>query len=145
MRRGQWDEAKQLLSAQVTLPAELRPLVGQFVDAIADPARRPAVVATLRAVDPKIANQADLVMPYMQLGQNDLVFQVLNESLDHDRMAWTHDWDLMHAWMTEGATFRRDPRFSTLVERIGLVDYWKQYGYPDRCRAGAGDVALVCS
>jgi len=40
MRRGQWDEAKRLLAAQVTLPAELRPLVGQFVDAILQPAGR---------------------------------------------------------------------------------------------------------
>ncbi|MCX7053411.1 MAG: hypothetical protein NTU56_04265, partial [Proteobacteria bacterium] len=145
MRRGQWDEAKRLLAAQVTLPAELRPLVGQFVDAIADPARRPAVVAGFRSIDPKVATQEDLLMPYLQLQQYDLVYRIVDESLDHDRMAWAHDWDLMHAWTSEGAAFRKDPRFSKLVERIGLVDYWKQYGYPDRCRAGAGDVALVCS
>jgi len=145
MRRGQWDEAKRLLAAQVTLPAELRPLVGQFVDAIADPARRPVVVAGFRSIDPKVATQEDLLMPYLQLQQYDLVYRIVDESLDHDRMAWAHDWDLMHAWTSEGAAFRKDPRFSKLVERIGLVDYWKQYGYPDRCRAGAGDVALVCS
>ena len=31
------------------------------------------------------------------------------------------------------------------VERLGLVDYWKQYGYPDRCRPGTGTVAIVCA
>ena len=38
--------------------------------------------------------------------------------------------------------FRNDPRFARIAERIGFVDYWKQYGYPDGCRAGPGDVRL---
>jgi TolB-like protein len=145
MRRGQWDDAKRLLAAQVTLPQELKPLVGQFVDAVADPAQRPAVVAGFRAIDPKVATQEDLLLPYLQMQQYDLAYRIVDESLAQDRAAWVHDWDLMHAWTAEGAGFRKDPRFQKLVERIGLVDYWKQYGYPDRCRAGAGDVALVCS
>ena len=33
---------------------------------------------------------------------------------------------------------RRMPDFGTLMEAIGLVDYWKQYGWPDDCRP-AGD------
>ena len=28
---------------------------------------------------------------------------------------------------------------------MGIVDYWKQYGYPDGCRAGSGDVPVVCA
>jgi hypothetical protein len=26
-----------------------------------------------------------------------------------------------------------------------MVDYWKQYGYPDVCRPGPTDVELNCS
>jgi hypothetical protein len=84
-------------------------------------------------------------MPYLQLGQDDIAFQIVDDSLAHDRMAWLRDWSVTKAWSPEAAGFRKDPRFSKLVERIGLVDYWKQYGYPDHCRAGAGEVALVCS
>jgi TolB-like protein/tetratricopeptide (TPR) repeat protein len=145
MRRGQWDESKRLLLAQEHLPAELRSKVGDFVDAIANPARRPAVVAGLRAVDPSVAKQVDLLLPYLQLGQNDIAFQIIEDSLARDRMAWLRDWNVMNAWSPEAAGFRQDSRFSKLAERIGLVDYWKQYGYPDHCRAGTGDVALVCS
>jgi adenylate cyclase len=145
LRRGSWDESKRLLQQQEHLPAELRSKVGDFVDAVANPAKRPAVVAALRAVDPKVAKQVDLLMPYVQLGQNDIAFQIVDDSLAHDRMAWSRDWSVMNVWGPEAAGFRKDPRFSQLAERIGLVDYWKQYGYPDRCRAGAGDVALVCS
>jgi hypothetical protein len=145
MRRGQWQDAKRLLLAQHRLPDELRPQIGPFVDAVADPARRPPIVAALRAVDSKVATQANLLMPYLQLGQNDLVFEILNESLDRDRAAWLHDWDIIHAWTVEAAPIRKDPRFARLVERIGLLDYWKQYGYPDHCHVGGGDRALVCS
>jgi hypothetical protein len=99
----------------------------------------------LRAVDPKVARQVDLLQPYLQLGQNDIAFQIVEDSLAHDRMAWSRDWSVTKAWSPEAAGFRKDPRFSKLVERIGLVDYWKQYGYPDYCHAGTGDVALVCS
>jgi hypothetical protein len=112
---------------------------------MADPAKRPAVVAGLRAVDPKVAKQVELLMPYLQLGQNDIAFQIIEDSLARDRMAWLRDWNVMNAWSPEAAGFRKDPRFSQLAERIGLVDYWKQYGYPDRCHAGTGDVVLVCS
>lgn len=145
MRRGQWDESKRLLLAQEHLPAELKSKVGDFIDAIANPAKRPAVVAGLRAVDPDVAKQVDLLMPYLQLGQNDIAYQIIEDSLARDRMAWLRDWNVMNAWSPEAAGFRKDSRFSNLVERIGLVDYWKQYGYPDHCRAGPGDPALVCS
>ena len=41
-------------------------------------------------------------------------------------MAWSRHWGVVHAWTPEGAEFpRKDPRFSKLAERIGLVDYWK--------------------
>jgi hypothetical protein len=60
-------------------------------------------------------------------------------------MAWAHKWDVMNAWSVESAAFRRDPRFGELARRMGLLDYWKQYGFPDACRAGSGDVAVVCA
>jgi hypothetical protein len=29
--------------------------------------------------------------------------------------------------------FREDPGFQSLVTRLGLMEYWKQYGPPDDC------------
>jgi TolB-like protein len=144
MRRGQWDEARRLIVLQDGLLPELRPQAAAFVDALADPAQRPRVVAGMRAVDPKIARQLDLVQIYMQLGQLDLAYRILFDTLDTNPDAWTRYWDLSSAWSPEGAAFRRDPRFGQLAERMGLVDYWKQYGYPDGCRASDGG-SLVCS
>lgn len=145
MRRGQWEEAKRLLLAQGEVPDELKPELGPYVDAIADPAKRPAIVAKLRAVDPKVARQVDLVQPYLQLGQTDLVYRIIDDTLDADRLAWVHTLSLQSLWSPDARRFRSDPRFSEFAQRIGLVDYWKQYGYPDGCRAGVGDRALDCA
>jgi TolB-like protein/Flp pilus assembly protein TadD len=41
---------------------------------------------------------------------------------------------------------RRDPAFQGFARRIGMVDYWKQNGWPDLCRPqpAAGDDAFAC-
>ena len=40
-----------------------------------------SVVAEMRAIDPKIVPQVDLMQPYMQLGAVDVVYQLLFEAL----------------------------------------------------------------
>jgi tetratricopeptide (TPR) repeat protein len=145
MRRKDWAEAKRLLLQQGEVPDELKPQLGPFIDAVADPSKRPAMVALLQAVDPKVAKQVDLIQPYLQLGQVDLVFKIMDESLDDDRLAWINQWSVMHLWTPEARAMRKDPRFPALVQRMGLVDYWKQYGYPDGCVAGADGRSIACA
>jgi TolB-like protein/Tfp pilus assembly protein PilF len=144
MRRGQWAEARRLIALQDELPEAIRPQAARYVDAVADPKLVPQVVAEMQAVDPAVMPQLDLIQPYMHLGQLDLVYGMLFKSLDEDPMAWSKDWTLEHAWTAEGKAFRQDPRFGELARRMGIVDYWKQYGYPDGCHAGE-DTSIVCS
>jgi TolB-like protein len=144
MRRGQWAEARRLIALQDGLPEAIRPQAARYVDAVADPKLVPQVVAEMQAVDPAVVPQFELIQPYMHLGQLDLVYGMLFKSLDEDPMAWSKHWTLEHAWTAEGKAFRRDPRFGELARRMGIVDYWKQYGYPDGCRAG-DDSSIVCS
>lgn len=144
LRRGQWDAASRLVAAEDDLQSELRAYVPRYVEALADPAKRPAFIAEMRAIDPAVAKQANLVQAYIELGALDVVYPLLFESLDADPLAWLHEWDFSFAWTPEGAAFRRDPRFAELAARAGMVDYWKQYGYPDGCRAG-DDTPIVCS
>jgi tetratricopeptide (TPR) repeat protein len=40
------------------------------------------------------------------------------------------------------AAFRQDPRFAELVTEHGLVDYWREHGWPDACQP-AGD-SVIC-
>ncbi len=144
IRRGDWDTARRLIVQDEKIPEKLRPYVARFIDALADPSIRSEVVAEMRAVDPTLAPQLTLVEPYLELGEVDLVYQILFASLEENPDVWKAGWKIDVSWTDEGAAFRRDPRLARLAERIGLVDYWKQYGYPDGCRAGQ-DTPIVCS
>jgi len=37
-------------------------------------------------------------------------------------------------WFHSTPAVRRDPRFVELMHRVGLVDFWRQRGWPDLCR-----------
>ena len=144
LRRGDWDQARALLLAQEGTPPEIAPLTERLVAAVRDPRLRPQVIAEMRALDPAIVPQVDLVAPYIELGAIDVAYEILLAELEKDPKAWARGWDVSIAWGPAGAAFRRDPRFGDLAQRMGLVDYWKQYGYPDGCRAG-DDTPIVCS
>jgi TolB-like protein len=143
LRRGQWDEARRLLALEEHLSPELLSMAGEFVGALADPAKRPGVVADMQALDPSVAPQSKLVGSYVKLGATDLAYRVMFEELNENPLVWATHWDLTLAWTDEGAAMRKDPGFGRLAERIGILDYWKQYGFPDGCRAGK-DTPVVC-
>jgi len=144
IRRRQWDEARRLIVQQEEIPPGLKDEAKRFVDALADPKVKPQVVAELQEADPELVKQLDLVSVYLQLGQVDIVYKILFDDLDRDPKSWAKRWDLTHAWTPEGESFRKDRRFGELATRMGIADYWKQYGYPDGCRAGT-DSPVVCS
>jgi len=144
LRRGEWDQARELFLAQEGLPPEIAPLTDRFVAAVRDPRLRPQAIAEMRALDPAIVPQAGLVGSYIELGAIDVAYELLLAELDKDPKSWARGWDVGIAWGPAGAAFRRDPRFGELARRMGLVDYWKQYGYPDGCRLGEA-TPLVCS
>jgi len=49
------------------------------------------------------------------------------------------------SWLPKMQELRKTPRFKEFVREIGLVDYWKEYGWPDTniCRP-VGDDDFVC-
>jgi adenylate cyclase len=46
-------------------------------------------------------------------------------------------------WYPVMREVRKTPRFNKYVRKIGLVDYWKEFGWPDLCRP-VGDDDFVC-
>ncbi len=42
-------------------------------------------------------------------------------------------------WNNWGYEVRRDPRFKDWVEKLGYPDFWRKYGWPDRCRPTGPD------
>ena len=45
-------------------------------------------------------------------------------------------------WLNGLAAFRQDPRFTDLMTELGLVDYWREHGWPVACQP-AGD-SVIC-
>jgi TolB-like protein len=37
-------------------------------------------------------------------------------------------------WMPEAAATRRDPRYAAIMHDIGLVEFWREFGWPDTCK-----------
>lgn len=144
MRRGEWDKAVDLIVEQNDWSEEMKAGVALFVRAVHEPEVRPEAVAAMRQLDSEDVEQTNLLMAYVQLGAVDVAFSIMQQSLEKDEKAWVDHWDFASAWAAENRPLRVDPRFGELAERIGMVDYWKQYGYPDSCRAGS-DSPIVCS
>ena len=145
LRRKQWDEGERLLVAQHGIPDELKPLIHEFIEGLRDPSARPRVIASLRKANPDLISQAKLVDVYSSLGDVDLAYQVMFETLDKDHLAWIHDWEMSDLWSPDSAAMRHSPKLGELAERIGVIDYWKQYGFPDQCRPGQDGAPIVCS
>jgi hypothetical protein len=61
----------------------------------------------------------------------DLADQCLDESASGAQGSAVPIVDYLLMFELKG--FRRDPRFQALATRLGLMDYWQQYGPPDDC------------
>jgi tetratricopeptide (TPR) repeat protein len=70
----------------------------------------------------------DALVDLVQRGSLDAAFARAAE------LARVHGFRPQTLWRPEMAGFREDPRFPELVRAIGLVDYWRRYGWADACR-----------
>jgi tetratricopeptide (TPR) repeat protein len=113
------------------------------IDALIDPARRPAALARLEQAAAGSRRTTPLesqMTPYIYLGEIDRAYAAAERALA-DRTLFPADFLATDA-SPNFARFRADPRFQRLVRDAGLLDYWRSVGWPDLCRA-EGD-AVVC-
>jgi TolB-like protein len=45
------------------------------------------------------------------------------------------DTDVLVQWEPDFPAFRKSAAFKTVLERLGIPDYWRAHGYPPQCRA----------
>ncbi|HEY6456788.1 MAG TPA: winged helix-turn-helix domain-containing protein [Steroidobacteraceae bacterium] len=139
-RAGRYaDAAKQ---ADAALPAVLREAggaaaMGALFDAAYDPGRRPAALQALQHLQPSLFSpgvdgrtKAFFLDTFTMIGAMDSAYALANGFLD-ERPATHGSVDWSDLWLPEMRPFRRDPRFAGLIGRLGLMEYWKQYGPPD--------------
>ncbi|MCH8234330.1 MAG: tetratricopeptide repeat protein [Bacteroidetes bacterium] len=88
--------------------------------------------------------QNPLYFAMNELDQLDAFYdRLLSES--ENRFAWLGVWSV---YSPQGLTYHSerfisDPRFKQVIENYGILDFWKEYGWPDRCKA-VGEDDFVC-
>jgi TolB-like protein/DNA-binding winged helix-turn-helix (wHTH) protein len=150
-RSGQYAEASERVIR--ALPDELRSTAGEravraFYTALADPAKTPAAALALRGFMPQLyggrANgrtKMFFVNALAMIGDLDAAYELAGRLADRRAgMPGRIDWS--DAWTPEMRPFRQDPRFAAFAARLGLMEYWQQYGPPDEC--DVKDDELIC-
>jgi hypothetical protein len=107
-----------------------------FIEAKTDTAKRPTFLETL--TEHEMVSPFWFSLPgYAAFDRIDDAYRVVNMYRDS---ADLNSWWLL--WFPDMAAFRQDPRFAMLVTELGLMDYWREHGWPDACQP-AGD-SLIC-
>jgi TolB-like protein len=111
-----------------------------FYSALSDPTKKSGALQALESLEHKLESgdidpgfrQRWMAVSFTMLDALDPAYRVVNRVVDENARSGT-DWEPAFLWLPEMRPFRKDPRFQALVTRIGLIDYWKQYGPPDAC------------
>ncbi len=126
----QYDEnTTQLFNSRVTA-------LKLLIEAKADMTKKPLLFETL-ADNEMVFRFSFVVLSYASIGRIDDAYRLVNMNPDPARFTF-----LWIVWQPEMAAFRQDPRFAEVVTELGLVDYWREHGWPDACQP-AGD-SLIC-
>ena len=107
-----------------------------FVEAKMDEAKKTLFLETLAEYETTMGLNV-LLTSYAGLGRIDDAYRVV--SMGRDSAGPNIWWRL---WREGMEAFRQDPRFTELVTELGLVDYWREHGWPDACQP-VGD-RLIC-
>jgi hypothetical protein len=117
------------------------------IAAVRDPALRPQLKETLEVLDINSAEQINAIVGpiraldlcYTMVGQDEKAIDMLDTFIRNET------WYGVSAYWKPGEGTRRlrqNPRFKALMHEMGLVDYWRENGWPDWCRAdGENDFA----
>ncbi|MEN8180858.1 MAG: winged helix-turn-helix domain-containing protein [Pseudomonadota bacterium] len=130
----QWDEriAEKFDNPQIPLTLKL------LIEAKIDAAKRPLYLEML-AEHETIDFFPALLTGYVSFNRIDEAYRVAPMILDLDGFNRNFEWFF---WRSDMAPFRQDPRFAALVTELGMVDYWREYGWPDVCQP-SGD-SVIC-
>jgi TolB-like protein/Tfp pilus assembly protein PilF len=111
----------------------------QFFEAKIDAAKRPLFLEIL-AEHETIDSRGDLLTGYVSFDRIDEAYRVTAMALDLD--GFNRNNFVWHFWRSDMAPFRQDPRFAELVTELEMVDYWREYGWPDVCQPAG--VSVIC-
>ncbi len=130
LRRGDLDEMQALIEASLEETGADPALAELYMAAPADDAALAELETALESAPEELGGRESL-LPMLILSEQTDEALALMEEISRET---PDDLELSLLWAPEAAEIRRDPRFGEIMKRIGLMDYWKQYGHPDDCR-----------
>ena len=125
-------------------------ILRRVFSALADPAQRKAALATTSTPISvpggvrKIGTCLSGAVSYALLEAMDAAYESIDHCLEQLAPDATYHVAALELswWMPEFRAFRRDSRFQSFVSRLGLMEYWQEYGPPDDCDLRDGK--LIC-
>jgi TolB-like protein len=127
LRLGDFDRAIEFAEQYDELTDYPVSIMTLLVEAKMDAAKVPLFVEELAAHE-TVLHFADSLPAYVDFGRIDDAYRVANMT-----RPWS-GFDGWFLWRPETAMFRQDPRYSDLVTEWGLLDYWRESGWPDVCQ-----------
>ncbi len=111
----------------------------ELFEKLVDPQRD--VVERVREIDRLVASgylpKNITMFLYLQAGDAERAMKRYEDRITGSRVF------LSTLWRAEYQHARQHPYFSTFVKNLGLLDYWKTFGFPEHCRP-KGDDGVEC-
>jgi tetratricopeptide (TPR) repeat protein len=102
-----------------------------LVEAVRDPGKTSAALAALEATAIKSPQFDRLLYAFLyDLEDPDPLFDAIDATIDRGGGMYAF-WRI---WEPQFTHLRNHPRFREIAARVGFVDYWRQFGWPDQCR-----------
>lgn len=107
--------------------------VRPYIEALNDPAKtRPALDVIEKARGEGQRTPSGFASEYAALNQIDVAFEMIEEEIARQLFYIPILWEPLNQ------PLRNDPRFTELLERLRIVEYWQHRGWPAQCvQAGA--------
>lgn len=132
VQRREWDAAVAYMEAAFRTRGYPYSHIRPVVAAIDDPRRVAAADAAVRAARDSSSGMRTLYPAfYFDLDAPDLVFAAV-DSLIGEGLGLYAFWRF---WEPQLSRLRNHPRMKDVAQRAGLVAYWREFGWPDLCRA----------
>lgn len=123
------------------LPESLRATIPILVKSIESPEEGLTGLRRVYSSDDNLAIGVVSVMACMaaSLGDPELALDFIERSARSQSTSSV----FLHIWFPVMREVRQLPRFKELMREIGLVDYWKEFGWPDLCPPVGDDDFVV--
>ncbi|MCZ6498914.1 MAG: hypothetical protein O6844_00245 [Gammaproteobacteria bacterium] len=135
LRRGEFEQAAKKLVRAYQEAGKDSSWIERFTDAMQDPDKIPQALEALKSAQSDgTATDGDLFFRYALLGQPDGFFALAANHIDDQRLPY------VYTLLPEAGRIRSDPRFAGLLEKIHLIEFWRENGWPPVCQPLADSV-----